>query len=89
MRPAEERVLDGNAVAGVLAQIFVPDSTRTRVTCSACTSVRDLAAARLYQGAGQVLRCPTCEAVLMRIVVAPGRTYLEVTGVRCLELATA
>jgi uncharacterized C2H2 Zn-finger protein len=35
---------------------------------------------------GVVLRCPRCEAVLMRIVQAESRYWLDVQGVRSLEL---
>jgi hypothetical protein len=35
---------------------------------------------------GVVLRCPRCEAVLMRIVQAESRCWLDVQGVRSLEL---
>jgi hypothetical protein len=88
VKAAEELVLDGNALAGALAQIFVADSTGASVTCVACGRVRPLATARLYQGAGKVLRCAECDAILMRLVVAPGRTYLELTGIRCMELTS-
>lgn len=87
MRPAEELVLDGNALAGALSQVFVADVTTARVTCAACAEVRSLAAARLYRAAGEVLRCSECNAVLLRLVTAPDRIYLELTGMRCVELA--
>lgn len=89
MRPAEELVLDGNAVAGPLAEVFVADVTMARATCAGCGAVRPLATARCYRGAGEVLRCPACDAVLLRFVLAPGRLYLELTGMSCVELARA
>lgn len=87
MRPAEELVLDGNALAGALSQIFVADVTMARVTCGACGGVGHLATARLYRAAGEVLRCSNCDAVLLQLVTAPDRIYLVLTGTRCLELA--
>ena len=89
MRPAEELVLDGNALAGALSQVFVGDVTMVRATCAGCGAVRSLATARLYRGAGEVLRCSGCSAVLLRFVTAPGRIYLEFTGMRCVELASS
>lgn len=86
MRAAEELVLDGNALGGALTDLFVADATGARVTCDACGTRGALATARLYRGAGLVLRCVKCEAVLLRLVVAPGRTFVELTGIRCLEL---
>ena len=88
MRSAEELVLDGNALAGALSQVFVADMTTARITCGACSQDRMLATARLYRGAADVLRCTGCDAVLLRLVTAPGRVYLEMTGVRCLELTS-
>lgn len=88
MRPAEELVLDGNALAGALSQVFVSDVTMARVTCAACAEVQSLAAARLYRAAGEVLRCSGCDGVLLRLVTAPDRIYLELTGIRSLELAS-
>lgn len=86
MRPAEELVLDGNALAGPLSQVFVSDMTTARVTCDTCARVRTLAVARLYRGAADVLRCAECDAILLRLVTAPGRVYLDLTGIRCIEL---
>lgn len=87
MRPAEELVLDGNALAGALGEVFVAEVTTARVTCAGCGADRHLATARWYRGAGEVLRCPACDAVLLRFVPAPGRCYLEFSGMACLELA--
>jgi Family of unknown function (DUF6510) len=35
---------------------------------------------------GAVVRCPACEQVLMRIVHNRGRYWIDLTGIRCLEL---
>lgn len=86
MRPVEELVLDGNALAGALSQVFVGDATTARITCGGCGQVGMLARARLYRGAADVLRCPECTAVLLTVVTAPGRVYLELTGIQCIEL---
>jgi LSD1 subclass zinc finger protein len=88
MRPVEELVLDGNAVAGALSQVFVGDPTTVRVTCGGCREVRMLATARLYRGAAEVLRCSGCDAVLLTVVTAPDRVYLELTGIQWLELVS-
>lgn len=89
MRPAEELVLDGNALAGALSQIFVSDVTMARVTCGDCGGIAMLATARLYRAAGEVLRCAKCDAVLLQLVMAQDRIYLVLTGTRCLELSSS
>jgi hypothetical protein len=87
MRHVEDLVLDGNAAAGLLSQIFVPEMTTAQSTCAGCGAVRPLGAARLYEAAGMVLRCTDCSGVLLRVVSAPGRTFIELTGIRRLEIA--
>ena len=86
MREAEDLVLDGNAAAGSLSQIFVPEMTSARFTCAGCGAIRPLGAARMFDSAGAVLRCTDCAGVLLRIVSAPGRTFIELTGIRRLEI---
>ena len=51
-------VLDGNAAAGLLQEIFVSDITSARIQCAACGSVAAVGALRLYAvQMGAVLRC--------------------------------
>jgi Family of unknown function (DUF6510) len=86
MRDSEELVLDGNAAAGLLSRIFVPDMTTARFTCATCGAIHPLGAARFYESAGSVLRCTDCAAALARIVDAPGRMFMDLTGIRRLEI---
>jgi hypothetical protein len=86
MRPVDEMVLDGNAAAGVLALIFAVDVTAAATTCAECGSTRALGAAKLYSGPGYVLRCSACGGTLLRMVTAPGRTFVSMTGIRVLEI---
>lgn len=89
MLQMENRVLDGNAAAGLLGQIFVPEITAAVVCCAHCETVGPLGAGLLYHGAGSVLRCRACQGVLLRVVTAPDRMFLEMTGIRSLEFANA
>jgi Zn finger protein HypA/HybF involved in hydrogenase expression len=78
--------LDGNAVAGLLGEIFAFEVTVARSTCAACGAVGEVGSLHAYvQAPGAVVRCPRCEAVLMRIVRSDDRLWLEVRGVRSLE----
>jgi Family of unknown function (DUF6510) len=86
MKHAEELVLDGNAAAGLLSQIFVAEMTTARFTCAWCGASRPLGAARFYESAGAVLRCTDCSGVLLRVVMAPERAFIELTGIRRLEM---
>ncbi len=81
--------LDGNALGGLLGEIFVSEMTVARSTCAACGAVREVGALAVYaQAPGTVVRCPGCDAVLLRIARGEGRIWLELRGVSCLELRT-
>jgi hypothetical protein len=81
------RRLDGNAIAGDLMAVFGTEMTATWAVCRNCGAHDQLAEMHVYRDApGIVGRCRHCEAVLLRIVQAPGRTYVELGGVASLEL---
>ncbi|MGC5165507.1 DUF6510 family protein [Luteimicrobium sp. DT211] len=80
--------VDGNAVAGALAGIFLPEITTALVRCRACGDSGPFAALMVWaHGPGVVGRCPSCEAVLLRYVAAPGRLRVDLSGIAELELA--
>lgn len=79
--------LDGNAAAGVLAQVFAADVTAAIGTCDGCGASDAVGAVHVYRGAGLVLRCPHCDAVLIRIVESETRTWIDLRGLRSLELS--
>ena len=82
------RHVDGNATAGPLAEVFGADITGAMATCNLCGHRTALAAARAYMdGPGVVLRCPGCENILMRWATTPVSTWLEMPGLRSLEIA--
>jgi predicted Zn finger-like uncharacterized protein len=78
--------LDGNAAAGLLRQVFAMEMTTAVGTCGSCGAVYAVGAVHLYVSAGHVLRCPTCENVFMRVVEAGDRMWVDLSGVRSLEL---
>jgi hypothetical protein len=51
---------DGNAIAGLLGEIFTGELTAAERTCETCGARSAVGAHRLYRGAGYVLRCPAC-----------------------------
>jgi len=60
--------LDGNAVAGLLAEALGEDITAVERRCEDCGTVREIGAYRAYLGAGVVLRCPGCGSPGLRVV---------------------
>jgi uncharacterized Zn finger protein len=79
----EDLVLDGNAVAGTLAEIYGDDMTTVLAECASCGQVDHIGGLLTYVHApGIVLRCTACATVMIRIVQTPKRTYLDVRGKR-------
>jgi Family of unknown function (DUF6510) len=84
----EELVLDGNAIGGLLGEVFAVDVTAAGSRCSGCGARAEVGALRAYVHAmGAVVRCPGCDGVLMRAVRGSGdRVWLDLSGVSYLEL---
>jgi len=75
-------MVDGNAVAGLLAELFGADVTMVPAKCAACGEVNMMGAVHAYVRApGSVLRCPICHAVMMRIVQTDRSTRIEMRGI--------
>jgi hypothetical protein len=82
--------LDGNAMAGDLREIFAFDVTVARFTCAGCGTVDAVGALMLWgQEMGHVGRCPHCQDVVLRLVHAPDRVFLDLSGTVRLELPLA
>jgi hypothetical protein len=82
-----ELKVDGNAIGGLLREIFALEMTVAESTCAGCGRIDALGAVDVYMNApGIVVRCPGCTSVLMRIVKADERYWLDLKGVRTLEL---
>ena len=65
---SRDLMVDGNALAGVLSEIFVQEMTTARVKCEGCGEVWPMGAEHVYmQAPGIVVRCRHCEGVLFAI----------------------
>lgn len=82
----DELRLDGNSAAGLLQEVFPFEMTTTSSRCQGCGAIEPLGALMSYVGAGQVLRCPHCESVVLRIVHSDGRYWLDMRGAGYVEL---
>jgi hypothetical protein len=84
---ADEQVLDGNAAGGVLAAIFPGEVTTITVTCAGCGASGPMGELRVYASVmGTVIRCPGCQAVLIRVAEVRGEYWLDLRGARTLRL---
>ena len=79
--------LDGNAVAGLLSEVFAGEVTTAVGTCDGCGASEAVGAIHVYRAAGTVLRCPHCEDVLIKIVTDGERIWMDLRGLRTLQLA--
>ena len=71
--------LDGNAIGGLMLDVFGTDMTAAVGTCAFCGRVGPMAETVVYLRApGTVVRCRTCGNVLM--------VFAEVHGTRCVDL---
>jgi Family of unknown function (DUF6510) len=80
--------LDGNALAGLLQDVFGAELTRAPRRCQSCGAVRPVGAHRLYRGAGVVLRCPVCGDVALLVATLPDRHILHLAGTWHIDIPT-
>ena len=82
--------LDGNAIGGLLMEIFAAEMTSAEGTCAACGAIRPLADAMVYlRGPGTVVRCRRCASGLMVIAHARGLNCVDLSGMEALEVKAA
>jgi len=86
--PVAEQVLDGNALAGTLAAAFGTEMTTVPGRCVHCGTVSLVGEWRAYMRApGAVLRCPTCDGIILRVVETAEATYVDARGAAHLRFA--
>jgi hypothetical protein len=83
----DKQMLDGNAVAGLLQEVFAVEMTTAIGVCGGCGAINAMGATHVFLGAGVVLRCPHCDNVLVKIVKDDARIWIGLPGVNTLEVA--
>jgi len=79
-------MLDGNAVAGLLQEVFAVEMTTAIGTCNRCGATDAVGAVHVFRGAGMVMRCPNCDNALMTVVKDDTRMWIGFPGLRTLRL---
>ena len=78
--------LDGNALAGLLSEVFRVEPTTARGRCASCGTVAVLAEGMVYGGEqGLVLRCHACDGVLLVAVPVGDVLRLQLRGIGWLQ----
>jgi hypothetical protein len=73
--------LDGNAIGGLLTDVFAAEMTTVASTCVTCGATRPVAELVVFRRApGTVVRCRSCDHVLMVFIQAHGRIAVDLTG---------
>jgi hypothetical protein len=82
---AVDWALDGNAIGGLLHEVFGTEMTTAVATCATCGTTAPMAEAVVYLRApGTVVRCRTCTAVLMVVVQRGAQNCVSLGGVASL-----
>jgi len=79
-------MLDGNAVAGLLQEVFAVEMTTAIATCGTCGAADAVGATHVFRGAGIVMRCPHCDNALVTIVKDDTRVWIGFAGVRTVQV---
>ena len=78
---------DGNLLAGALADLLSFDATGARARCNGCGTVGELATTIVFRSAaGTVARCAACGQVLLTVVEAGDRRFVNFTGTGAIEI---
>jgi hypothetical protein len=81
--------LDGNALGGLLQELFGAEMTGAPHTCQSCGTERPVAAHRMYLGAGTVLRCPACGQIALVAAALRDGHVVHLTGAWRFEMPRA
>jgi ribosomal protein S27E len=74
--------VDGNAIGGLLNDVFGADMTAATVTCGSCGGAGLVAGLTVWrQAPGTIARCRNCGNLLMVFVRAYGMTCVDLSGV--------
>jgi hypothetical protein len=78
--------LDGNAIAGMLFDVFGIEMTDAKCVCATCDAHFLLGQTEVYMRApGTVVRCHLCNSILMVLVAVRGVTCVDLGGLAALE----
>ena len=79
MDALENGVVDGNAIGGLLIEVFRTEMTTAVGTCARCGAAGQVAELAVYRpGLGTIVRCRSCDNVLM--------AFVQIRGVTCVDL---
>jgi hypothetical protein len=82
--------LDGNAIGGLLMEVFGAEMTTANGVCAGCGAQRQVAELAVYvEAPGTVARCRSCDSVAMVFVQVRGTWCVDLQGLASLEHSSA
>jgi hypothetical protein len=80
-------MLDGNAIAGQLYDVFGAEMTTATGVCASCGARHQLGEQYVYlRGPGTVVRCKSCQSIVAVLVEIRGCTCVDLQGLAEIEL---
>jgi hypothetical protein len=80
-------MLDGNAIAGELYDVFGAEMTTVAGVCASCGARHQLGEQRVYvRGPGTVVRCKSCTSIVLVLVEIRGCTCVDLWGLAEFDL---
>jgi uncharacterized protein DUF6510 len=80
------QALDGNAIGGMLLEVFGTEMTIAKGVCADCGAAGQVAELVVYlEAPGTVVRCRSCSSILMVIVEVRGTKCVDLRGLADLE----
>ena len=84
----DDRHLDGNAIGGLLQELFGREMTHELGCCGNCGAISPIGETVVYlEAPGSVVRCPACGSVLLVAVARPTSVRVTVESLRWIDLA--
>ena len=81
--------LDGNAIGGMLCEVFGAEMTMALAGCGRCGARGPLAQCEVYLGGpGVVVRCRVCHSIVMVLVEVREMVCVDCSGLSELEVPT-
>jgi DNA-directed RNA polymerase subunit RPC12/RpoP len=81
-----DSTLDGNAIGGLLHEVFGTEMTTAVGTCAACGAAAQIAETLVYLTAmGTVVRCRACTSILLVVIRRDDVNCVDLTGLTALE----
>lgn len=83
----EQTRLDGNAAAGILAEVFCAEVSTADTVCAGCGATGPVGVLLAYGlEMGAILRCPRCDTAVIRVGATERARWVDLRGAVSLRL---